>query len=115
LWNSVSEGGKAAMKKWIYFVIQFVLSVVITSIAWYLFSVIKATTATGDVSFTPVFLFLGGMAVHLILTVVYILFGWKNVDEWRWWCILISAAINIITVFIGLFGSVALQYLIFYY
>ena len=29
------------MKKWIYFVIQFVISLVITSITWYLFSVIS--------------------------------------------------------------------------
>ena len=103
------------MKKWIYFVIQFVISLVITSITWYLFSVISTTTVTGETNFTPLIIWLVGMLVHLIHTVLYILFGWKNVDEWRWWCILISAAINIITVFIGLFGSVALQYLIFYY
>lgn len=103
------------MKKWIYFVIQFIISIFITSITWYLFSVISVTDVYGNMSLTPVFLLLGGMAVHLILTVIYILFGWKNVDEWRWWCILISAAINIITFFIGLWGSYVIQYLIFYY
>ena len=103
------------MKKWIYFVIQFVISLVITSIIWYLFSVISTTTVTGETNFTPLIIWLVGMVVHFILTVLYILFGWKNVDEWRWWCILISAAINIITVIIGLYGAYAIQYLIFYY
>ena len=103
------------MKKWIYFVIQFVISLVITSITWYLFSVISTTTVTGETNFTPLIIWLVGMVVHFILTVLYILFGWKNVDEWRWWCILISAGINIVTFFLGIIGQVVIQYLIWYY
>lgn len=103
------------MSKWPYFIIQFIVSVFITSITWYLFSVVSITDANGNTSFIPVFLLLGGIAVHLVLTVLYILFGWRKVDEWRWWCILISAGINIITFFIGIEGSVAIQYLMWYY
>ena len=104
------------MNKWPYFIIQFILSTIVTSLVWYLFVVTSNHMVAGDtVDFTPLILFLGGILVHVILTVIYILFGWRKVDEWRWWCILISAAINIITFFIGMAGQVAIEYLVWYY
>jgi len=104
------------MKKWLYFAIQVVLSCVITSITWYLFMVIGSIESyTKSMDFMPLYLLLGGIAVHIILTIIYVLFGWKNVDEWRWWCILISAAINIITFFIGIGGASAIYFFIRYY
>ncbi|MBR4913918.1 MAG: hypothetical protein IKZ42_01415 [Clostridiales bacterium] len=103
------------MNKWAYFIIQFVMSTFIMSLVWYLFAVTNTETVTGELSFTPLFLFLGGILIHLVLTIIYILVGWRKVDEWRWWFILISAGINIVTFFIGIEGAVAIQYLIWYY
>ena len=103
------------MNKWAYFIIQFVVSTIITSLVWYLFVITTNNMVEGAVDFTPLYLFLGGILLHLILTVIYILFGWRKVDEWRWWCILIAAGICIITFFIGIYGQVAIQYLIWYY
>ena len=101
------------INKWVYFIIQFVLSCFVTSLAWYLFVVIGMNEV--NMSFTPLFVLLGGIAVHVVLTVTYILFGWKSVDEWRWWCILVSAGINIITFFIGIEGAYLISLLVAYY
>lgn len=103
------------MNKWAYFIIQFVMSTFIMSLVWYLFAVTNDETVTGELSFTPLLIFLVGILIHLVLTVIYILFGWRKVDEWRWWCILISAGINIATFFVGIGGAIAIEYLIWYY
>ena len=103
------------MNKWPYFIFQFIISTILMSLNWYLLAVINPETATGGVDFTSLYIFLGGIALHLILTIIYILIGWRKVDEWRWWCILISAGINIVTFFLGIIGQVVIQYLIWYY
>ncbi|MBO7453340.1 MAG: hypothetical protein J6U54_23655 [Clostridiales bacterium] len=101
------------INKWAYFIIQFIVSCIVTSIVWYLFVVIGMNEV--EMSFTPLFYLLGGTLVHVVLTVIYILFGWRKVDEWRWWCILISAGINIVTFFIGIEGSYLINLLVAYY
>ena len=103
------------MKKVLYFIVQLIISLLISSLNWYLFSMsIRYTEGTIDVNATPAILFLSGLAVLLIFTVVYIIIGWKKVEEWRWWCILISAAINIASVIVGYWGATALVYVMFY-
>jgi len=101
------------INKWAYFIVQFVLSLIITSLTWYMFLIIGMNEV--ETSFTPLIALLVGTLVHIVLTIIYILFGWKRVEEWKWWCILVSAGINIITFFIGIEGAVVISYLIAYY
>ena len=101
------------INKWAYFIAQFVISLFITSLTWYLFFIIGMNEL--ETSFTPLIALLIGTVVHVVLTIIYILFGWRKVDEWRWWCILVSAGINIVTFFIGIGGAVAVSYLVAYY
>ena len=101
------------INKWAYFIVQFVLSLIITSLTWYMFLIIGMNEV--ETSFTSLIALLVGTLVHIVLTIIYILFGWKRVEEWKWWCILVSAGINIITFFIGIEGAVVISYLIAYY
>jgi len=101
------------INKWVYFIIQFVLSLFVTSLTWYLFFIIGMNEV--ETSFTPLIALLVGTLVHVALTILYILYGWKKVEEWKWWCILVSAGINIVTFFIGIGGAVAVSYLVAYY
>lgn len=104
------------MKKVVYFLVQLIVSLLISSLNWYLFAMsLNYTDGAINVNPTPAILFLSGLAVLLVFTVIYIIVGWKKVEDWKWWCILISAAINIVSVIVGYWGATALVYIMFYF
>lgn len=94
------------MKKAVYFFIQILWSFIISTVVWYL------TMKNASFDFyhnsdnaLAGMIFFGGMILYLILTVVYLVIGYKAVKEWRWWVILISIVLSGLMAFLGIYGA----------
>ena len=98
------------MRKSVYFIIQIIWSLILSTGIWYL-SLKNASFdfyGNSDESLMGMILVFGAV-LYLILTLVQIGVGVKKVKEWRWWVILISLLISGAMAFLGeiiaVFGS----------
>ena len=83
------------MKKTTYFIIQIIWSFVLTFVTCILaLTHLKAGADSLEGALAPAGPWLmGGLILYIILTIVYIVIGYKKVKEWRWWVILVSMAL----------------------
>ena len=91
------------MKKSVYFIIQIIWSLILSSVVLY-FTLINTKFDfyhNSDDSLSGMILCIGAI-VYLILTIVQIIVGVKKVKEWRWWVILVSLLISAAAAFGGL-------------
>ena len=90
------------MRKSVYFIIQIVWSLILSTGVWYL-SLMNASFdfyGNSNDSLMGVILIIGA-ALYLILTIVQIVVGIKKIKDWRWWVILVSLLIAVAVAFIG--------------
>ena len=105
--NYIEAERDLAMKKSVYFIIQIVWSLILSTAIWYLALINASFDFYGNSDDSLMGLILvAGAVIYLILTIVQICVGVKKVKEWRWWVILISLAIAVVIGFIGLFVAV---------
>lgn len=92
------------MKKTSYFIVQilwsFVLTFVICILALLHLDFDSNTYYPGAFSEAGSWL-LGGMLVYFILTIVYIVIGYRKVREWRWWVVLVSLVLALVMWILG--------------
>jgi hypothetical protein len=98
------------MRKSVYFIIQIIWSLILSTGIWYL-SLKNASFdffGNGDDSLMGIIL-VSGAVIYLILTLIQIGVGVKKVKGWRWWIILVSLLISGAMAFLGevvaVFGS----------
>lgn len=98
------------MRKSVYFIIQIVWALILSTGVWYL-SLMNASFdfyGNSDGSLMGVILVIGA-ALYLILTIVQIVVGIKKIKDWRWWVIpvslLIAGAVAFIGAFVAIYGS----------
>ena len=97
------------MKKATYFIIQFIWSFFAASLIWYIwlknapfdFYHNNAETETLE----GIILFVG-LIIYLILTILYMLYGYKKVENRKAWMILVSVLICAGCGFLGTFAAV---------
>jgi len=100
------------MRKGTFYFIQAIVSLIITSLIWYM-TVYFLEIAMNDINAhgivvtdatkSPFLVFAGGMALYLILTVIYVIIGAKHVQDWRPSAIIGSILIFIFMIVFGLF------------
>lgn len=100
------------MRRGTFFFIQAIVSLVITSLIWYM-EVGFLEVAMNDINAhgivvteatkSPFLVFAGCVAVYLILTIVYIIIGARKVQDWRPSAIIVSILICIFMLIFGLF------------
>ena len=100
------------MRRGTFFFIQAIVSLVITSLIWYM-EVSFLEVAMNDINThgivvteatkSPFLVFAGSVAVYLILTVVYIIIGARKVQDWRPSAIIVCILICIFMLVLGLF------------
>ncbi|MBO4459933.1 MAG: hypothetical protein J5778_04665 [Clostridiales bacterium] len=94
------------MKKSSYFIIQIIWSFILSSAVWYL--IIKNSSFdfyhNSDDTIAGIIL-IAGLAVYLILTVVYLVIGYRKVKGWRPWIIPVSVVLAAAMAFGGFFGA----------
>ncbi len=100
------------MRRGTFFFIQAIVSLVITSLIWYmevgfLEVAMNDINAHGivvtDATKSPFLVFAGCVAVYLILTIVYIIIGARKVENWHPSAIIVSILICIFMLIFGLF------------
>ena len=92
------------MKKSVYFTIQIIWSLIVSTVIWYL-GIKNASFDfyhNSDNSLAGMIIF-GGAVIYLILTLIQIGAGVKAVKNWRWWMIPISLFIAGAIAFLGIF------------
>ena len=90
------------MKKSVYFIIQILWSLILSSVIWYLALKNASFDFYGNSDDSLMFLVLGvGAVLYLILTIVQIVVGIKKVKGWRWWVLLVSLLISGAIAFAG--------------
>ena len=92
------------MKKSVYFIIQIIWSLIVSTVTWYL-GLKNASFDfyhNSDNTLAGMIIFYGAIA-YLILTLVQIGIGVKKVKNWRWWVILISLFIAGACAFLGMY------------
>ncbi len=92
------------MKKSVYFIIQIIWSLIVSTVTWYL-GLKNASFDfyhNSDNSLAGMIIF-GGAVIYLILTLIQIGAGVKAVKNWRWWIIPISLFIAGAIAFPGIF------------
>lgn len=92
------------MKKPVYFIIQIIWSLIVSTVIWYL----GIKNASFDFyhnsdNFLAGMIIFGGAVIYLILTLIQIGVGVKAVKNWRWWMIPISLFIAGAIAFLGIF------------
>ena len=94
----------ACMKKSVYFIIQIIWSLIVSTVIWYL-GIKNASFDfyhNSDNSLAGMIIF-GGAVIYLILTLIQIGVGVKAVKNWRWWMIPVSLFIAGAIAFLGIF------------
>ena len=92
------------MKKSVYFTIQIIWSLIVSTVIWYL-GIKNASFDfyhNSDNSLAGMIIF-GGAVIYLILTLIQIGVGVKAVKNWRWWMIPVSLFIAGAIAFLGIF------------
>ncbi len=92
------------MKKPAYFIIQLLWSFILATIIW--FGFLSTASVDGDNSIAAIMLF-GGGAFYLLLTVAYIILGYKKVADFGIALIVVAIVINIVMLILGFFGATA--------
>ena len=100
------------MRKGTFYFIQAIVSLIITSLIWYM-TVYFLEIAMNDINAhgivvtdatkSPFLVFAGGMALYLILTVIYVIIGARHVQDWRPSAIIGSILIFIFMIVFGVF------------
>lgn len=107
------------MSKGLYYSIQAVVSLVITSLNWYmtlnfmdvaLFDIDAFGIVVTDATKSPFYMFMIGMAFYFVVTVIYIIIGAKKVQGWKPTVIIGSFVIHILMFIGGLFVPSLLAY-----
>ena len=95
------------MKKSVYFIIQIIWSLILSSVIWYLLLKNAGFDFYGNSgsSVTGVIIVIG-FALYMVLTIVQIVIGARKVKNWHWWIIPVSLAVGAATAFLGLFVTV---------
>ena len=97
------------MKKPAYFIIQLLWSFLLATIIW--FGFLSTASVDGDNSIAAVMLF-GGGAFYLILTVAYIILGYKKVADFGIAFIVVAIVINIVMLPLVVFCATAVSALL---
>ena len=95
------------MKKGTYFIIQFLWSFILSAVIWY-FSLKNLSFdfyGNSDDSLFVIIL-LGGAALYLVLTILYMIIGYKKVKGWKAWMIFVSLLISACCGFLGAEGAI---------
>lgn len=90
------------MRKGSYFGIQAVWSLVLSSLVWYGFLKNAHFDFFGnkDDSLAGMILFFGAL-LYLVLTIIYIVIGYKKVKNWKVWMIVVSLIMGVAIAFLG--------------
>lgn len=97
------------MSKRLYFIIQTIMSIVLATIIWWSFLKNASFGFYGNRdNFAGVILVVGA-AIYLLLTIIYMVIGYKKIMEWKAWIILVSMLICVgagfLSIFIVVYGS----------
>ena len=90
------------MKKSLYFIIQMIWSVIVMFVVGYITLAIAYGGNNPTMAGT---IFSGGLLFYLVITFGYIIFGYKKVDGWGIWVVLICLVLSSVAAFGGLFLS----------
>ena len=95
------------MKKGTYFTIQIIWSFILSTLVWYVSLKNAAFDFYGNSDNTLFGMFLfGGAAVYLVLTIIYMVLGYKKVKDWKVWMFLVSLLICGTCAFLGSAGAI---------
>ena len=97
------------MRKTVYFLIQLIWSVIAASLVWY-FTLANVTFTSNNA--VAGIIFVGGIFLYLILTVMYIMFGPKWVKDWGYWMIIVNIIIGALMGMVGLVAAIFLPEMI---
>ena len=103
--------GEVTMKKPAYYIIQFLWAFILAAIIC--FGFINTASVNGNNHTAAIMLF-GGGAFYLLLTIAYIVLGWKKVEDYGVGMTIVSVAINIVSLVLGFFAATGLTYLIYH-
>ena len=95
------------MKKGTFFTIQIIWSFILASLVWYLSLKNAAFDFYGNSDNTLFCMFLfGGAAIYLVLTIIYMVIGYKKVKDWKVWMFLMSILICVVCGCLGAAGAI---------
>lgn len=97
------------MRKSAYFIIQALWSLFFATIVW--FGFMGTASVNGD-NHLAVGILLGGAFLYFLLTVAYIVLGWKKVSNFRALMIVIAVAVNIFMLTLGFLCASSLSALL---
>ena len=100
------------MRRGTFFFIQAVVSLIITSLIW---SMTRSflDVAMNDIEMhgaivtegtkSPFIVFFGGIAVYIVLTIIYVIIGARHVQDWRPSAVIVAILIHFFMFVFGLF------------
>ena len=95
------------MSKSAYFWLQALWSFIVSSFVWYFTLKHVSFDFYGNSSDDLAWMiFLAGSAVYIVLTILYMILGYKKVKDWRGWMILVSFLICVAIGFLGSMGAI---------
>lgn len=98
--------GEMSMRRTVYFALGAVWSFAVSTLIWWfaLSNLHFDFYGNSDDTLGGIVLVTGGV-LYLILTVVYIVIGFKKVRAWQWWMSVIAVLISLGMGFAGIFGA----------
>ena len=93
------------MRKTVYFLVQLIWSVIVAGLVWYF--TLANVSFSGNNSVAGI-VFVGGIFLYLILSVMYILAGPKWVKDWGYWMIIVNIIIGALMGMAGLVAAIFL-------
>ena len=98
--------GEMSMRRTVYFALDAVWSFAVSTLIWWftLSNLHFDFYGNSDDTLGGVILVTGSV-LYLILTVVYIVIGFKKVRAWQWWMSVIAVLISLGMGFAGIFGA----------
>ena len=100
------------MRRGTFFFIQAVVSLIITSLIWYMTrnfldiamnDIEMHGAVVTDGTKSPFIVFGGGIAIYIILTIIYIIIGARHVQDWRPSAVVVCILIHFFMFIFGLF------------
>ena len=98
------------MKKPAYIIIQVLWSFILAAIIW--FGFISTASVDGDNTIAKI-IFIGGSIFYLLLTVAYVVLGFKKVEDYGIGMAIITVLINIATPVLALFCATGLASVVY--
>lgn len=94
------------MRRTVYYAIEAITTLIVSSLIWYIFLI----NASFDFyhrsdNIVAVIMLLSGMIFYVILTVFYVILGFKKVKGWRWWMSITTVIVSLAMGFAGMFGA----------